>query len=183
MTREKNQTLLFSDADILLIKNTFGGEMGEDNLYLIRDALLQFPMDESKKKRLKALMTADLYRILRKRLLPQVDKDSIMGNCGDLLQLLTNDLKVKDVDQMDVHFFAKQIEIDYLNQQFDHLMDVEREIEPKLKLSDMAVLGNNSYQNFANTTARNFIIGYVDGSLILIKNIAGQKDETVEQAK
>lgn len=184
--RQKNQILLFSDAELSLIKNTFADEAGEEVLYLLRDALLQFPMTVDEKKRLKGVMNSEVYRIVRKRLLPQIDKESIMGNSGDLWQSLTNDLKSKTVDDMAPLFKSKELEIKYLEQQFDYLMDVERDFVPEIVLDDLKKISDvraEMHLWYINTTARNFIIGYVEANLLMLKSLAGQKSESLEEAK
>lgn len=180
---------MFSDAELSLIKNTFAGD-GEDFLYLIRNVLLQFPMSEEDKKKLKGVMSAEVYRVVKKKLLPEVDPDLPFGQLGDLNQSLTNDLKVKGVEDMAPLFAAKRLEIDYLTQQFEYLMDVEREFTPSIVLDEMAVINRhgeqgaaNVYDNYVNTTARNWLLGYVDSFLIQLKTLAGSEKETVEEAK
>lgn len=175
---------MFNDAELSLIKNTFADD-GEDYLYLIRSALLQFPLTKEEKTKLKGVMTAPVYAVVKKKILPSLDPDAPLGQLGDLNQTLTNDLKTKDIDAMTPLFQAKKLEIDYLNQQFEYLMNVEREFKPKIVLDDLAVIGpiSESRENYINTTARNFLLGYVDMFLIQLKTIAGSSNETLEEKK
>lgn len=177
---------MFNDAELSLIKNTFGGEEGEDRLYLVRNVLLQFPLSADEKKRIKGFMTSAVYDVLKKRVVPEVGPDLPLGQLADLQQTLTNDLKTKDVDEMAPLFVAKQLEIDYLKQQFEQLMDVEREFTSKIILNNLAQITgpmSDCGNWFVNTTARNFILGYVDSMLIMFKNIAEVKNETPEEMK
>jgi hypothetical protein len=175
---------MFSDAELSLIKNTFSGD-GEDYLYLIRNALLQFPLTKEEKIKLKGIMSAPVYAVVKKKILPTLDPDAPFGQLGDLYQSLTADLKTKDIDQMVPLFWAKKLEIDYLTQQFDYLMDVERDFKPLHVLEDMKLIetDGNAHSNFVRTTARNFILGYVDSFLIQLKALAGEVKETPEEQK
>lgn len=176
---------MFSDAELSLIRNTFGGD-GEDFLYLIRNVLLQFPLTAEEKKKLKDVMSSEVYRVVKKKILPSVDPDAPLGQLGDINQSLTSDLKVKDVEQMAPLFAAKKLEIDYLTQQFEYLMDVERDFVPKIVLDELAKIrgyGGDAVKDYIDTTARNWLLGYVDSFLIQLKTIAGQGNETDDQMK
>lgn len=171
---------MFSDAELSVISNTFSGD-GEDSLYLIRNVLLQFPLTVDEKKKLKGIMTPAVYDVVKKKILPSFDPDAPLGQLGDLNQSLTADLKTKSVDEMEVLFDAKRLEIAYLTQQFEYLKDIEIEYSPEIILSDMASLTGSPKTVFVHNTARNFLAGYVDTFLIQLKTIAGTKDETPEQ--
>lgn len=174
---------MFNDAELSLIKNTFGGD-GEDFLYLIRNVLLQFPLTNEEKATLKSVMNAEVYAVVKKKILPSIDPDAPFGQLGDLYQTLAADLKAKTPEDMQPLFEAAQLQVDYLTQQFEYLMDVEREFEPKIKLDNLKLINRSSfYETFVNQRARNFILSYVDTFLIQLKTLAGQKDETPEKQK
>jgi hypothetical protein len=182
MARQKDQVLMFSDAELALFKSTFSEN--EELLYLIRSVLLQFPIKANEKKQLKAFMSEDVYRLIKKRIFPEVDPDSPLTQMGDYFQTLKEDLKSKGPEEMAPIFDAKQLEYEYMTQQFAILKDIDGDHKEKIKLSDLGVLeGKDAYTRYVHTKARNFIMGYVDTMLMLIKNIAGTKTETLEQTK
>ena len=175
---------MFNDAELALIKSMFSGD-GEDFLYLIRNALLQFPLTKEERARLKGVMSSEVYRVVKKKILPSIDHDAPLGQLADLWQSLNNDLKAKDLESMIPLFKAKRLEIEYLEQQFEFLMDVERDFVPKIVLENLSFIVDEETPEewFVNTTARNFLLAYVDSFLIQLKMLAGQKVETVEETK
>ena len=175
--RSKNQVFIFNDVELSLIKAVFADN--DDLLYLIRNVLLQFPLTAEEMKMLRSAMTPEVISVLRKRILPEVSPDAPFSQLSDLYQTLNNDLNTKSSGEMELLFEAKQLEIDYLTQQF--LVLEGKDVEQKIILDDLKDLrSDNAY---VNTKARNFILAYVDQMLILVKNIAGEKKETVEEAK
>lgn len=180
--RQPGQLLMFNDIELSLIKNTFSEN--DELLYMIRKVFLQFELTEDERKILKQIINKEVYAVIKKRILPVVEADSPMGNMGDLYQTLSNDLKVKGVDEMAPLFEAKQVEIDYLTQQLKVLKDVEKPVPILIKLDDLADLnGKSPEQRFIDTTARNFLLGYIDPMLTHLKTLAGQKKETLEETK
>lgn len=176
MNPEKDQIYIFNNAELSLIKNTFAEN--EPLLFAIRKVLLQFPLTEDDKTLLQ-LVNPEVLRVLKKRILPEISNEFPLGQLPSLLTTLTNDIKVKDVREMSPQFQAKKLEIAYLEQQFKVLAG--EPIIPVIKLADLAVIGEDSEENYINMTAYLFILGYVDPNLIMIKTIAGKKEETLEQ--
>lgn len=177
--RQKGQILMFSDAELSLIKNTFSEN--EDLLYIIRKHFLQLELTKEELKVLKTYVNDEVIKVLRKRIMPDIDGDVPFRQVGDIYQTLTNDLKVKSVDDMEYQFKAKQLEIDYLEQQFNALKE---ESEGGISLEEMKSLKDKGAEEmFIDTTARNFLLGYIDGMLDHIKILAGQKIESVEETK
>lgn len=182
MARDKGQILIYNEAEIELIKSVFADN--EALLYTIRKVLLQFPLTTAEKEMIRLEVTPQVYDVLKKRIFPDLSPDSPLGQLGDIYQTLTPDLKVRSVEEMALQFEAKQIEIDYLEQQFAALRDISVEIEPKITLDSLALIrGKTPERAFVDTVARNFILGYIDPMLNLIKITAGTKTETVEEAK
>lgn len=179
MARQKGQVFMFNDEELSLIKNTFSDN--EDLLYAIRKVLLQFTLSDNEKAQL-PLITDAVYNVIKKRVFPQIDEEAPLTQLSDMYQTLNEDLKVKDPDVMDLLFDSKQLEIDYLTQQFAVLKGLK--VEETIKLTDLANLkGKDARTRFVHTKARNFLLPFVDGMLNLIRNIAGDKSETIEQTK
>lgn len=130
------------------------------------------------------VMTPAVWALVKKRIHPEIDPDAPLTELGDIYQTLTNDLRTKGVEDMVPLFEAKQLELEYLDQQFEYLKDVNSGIVQRIVLDDMKVLkGKSPMQNYVETTARNFLIGHVGVMLSHLKTIAGVKDETPEQTK
>lgn len=182
MARDKDQILIYTEAELQLLKKVFADN--EALIYTIRKVLLQFPLTAAEKQMIKLEVTPAVYDLLKKRIFPDLSPDLPLGQLGDIYQTLTNDLKVKMVEDMGPQFRAKQIEIDYFEQQFAVLKDIDAGHDIKIKLEDLkSLLNKTDYDMFVDTTARNFILGYIDPMLNMIKVTAGQKEETVAQTK
>lgn len=176
---EKNQRFIFNSVELELIKNTFAEN--DELLYAIRNVLLQFPLTEGQKSLIRSGVTEAVYNVLKKRILPDLSPEFPLTQLPSILTTLTNDLKVKDVDEMGLQFAAKDLEIAYLEQQFAVLKNVDMVVEPKYVLAEMGQIGEDKYDTFVGMTAYLFLVGYVDPMLNFIKSIAGAKDETLEQ--
>jgi hypothetical protein len=177
MNPEKDQVFIFNTDELSLIKNTFAEN--DTLLYVIRKVLLQFPITEPEKGLLRLASTPELVRVLRKRILPVIGPEFPLGQLPSIVTTLTEQIKVKDADEMGNQFAAKKLEIDYLEQQFKKLEDLDAK-EP-IKLADMARLDLNTDTTYVGLTAYLFLLGYIDPMLLFIKSIAGNKDETPEQ--
>ncbi len=182
MARQKGQVLLFNDAELSLIKNTFAEN--EDALYLIRNVLLQFEITKEERKLLKGLMTPAVFEVVKKRIFPVIDSDAPMFQLSDMYQTLTTDMKTKGVEDMAALFDAKQLQVDYLDQQFKVLQDLDKKVVEVIRLDDLASLKNKSpHQMYVDTAARNYLLSHVDTFLNHIKTLAGQKSETLDEVK
>lgn len=177
---EKDQQFIFSDAQLSLIKNTFGEN--DPLIYAVRNVLLQFPLTNDQRNLLKTAMKPEVIEVLKIRILPSIQPTFPLGQIPSLLTTLTKHLEALDVDLMAPLFDAKVKEIAYLEQQFRKLEDLDT--PEMILLSDMGnLMGKNEYQRYVDTTAYLFLLGYIDPSLNMIKVIAGTKTETVEEAK
>lgn len=179
MAIDKNQVLIFNDAELGLIKATFTDN--DDLLYIIRKVLLQFELSEEEKIIIRGL-SSEVYDVVKKRMFPDFDDQYPLTQIPNMLAGLTTDIRSRKVEDMEGLFDAKQLEIDYLEQQFRVLKDLET--EENIKLSDLANLkGKTLDEKFVNVTAYLWLMGHVDPMLVWLKNIAGAKSESVEQAK
>lgn len=184
--RQPNQVFIFNDEELDLIKRTFAEN--EPLLYSVRKVLLQFPLTDAEKNLLKLSMTPEVLHVLRKRMLPEISDEFPLGQLPSLLTTLTEQLKVKTVEEMAPLFEAKKLEIDYLTQQFAVLEDINGGVEETIKLADLGNItvtpkAEWSDTNYVRLNAYLFLLGYIDPMLNFIRSIAGEKKETVEQAK
>lgn len=173
---EKDQIYIFNEAELSLIKNTFAEN--DPLIYAIRKVLLQFPLTEGDKQLL-AGINDDIMVVLRKRILPEISNVFPLGQLPTLMATLTQDLKVKTPLEMEPYFQSKQLQIDYLEQQFKVLAG--EKVTETIKLADMGVLkGKDSTTAHVDMNTYLFLLGYIENSLIMIKTIAGSKSETLE---
>lgn len=188
--RDPNQVFIFNDEELSLIKNTFA----EDDalLYAVRKVLLQFPLTDGDRALIKSNITEPVWKVLKKRILPEISDEFPLTQLPSILTTLTEHLKVKDVAEMAPLFAAKALEIEYLAQQFDVLKNVDAALPQPINLellsgiitaSDEAQQPQADLQTYINLQAYLFLLGYIDPMLMFIKSIAGTKKETVEEAK
>lgn len=181
--RDPKQIFIFNDIELELIKSTFSGD-DDTLLYTVRKVLLQFPLTDVERGLIKVSINEPIWRILKKKLLPEISDEFPLGQLPSLLTTLTEVLRVRTEDEVSGEIASKALQIGYLKQQFSVLKDIEGDIEEDIKLSDMAVLeGKNPADAYVSLKAYLFILGYVDPMLEQIKSIAGEKKETVDEAK
>lgn len=174
---DKDQIFIYNKDELSLIKNTFANN--DPLLYTIRKVFLQFPLTEAEKGLIKQAVTPEVYAILRKRILPDIGPEYPLGQLPSVLTTLTQDIRQKSVEDMAPQLAAKKIEIDYLTERFDALQGVEHE-NPTM-LSKMAEITGDAGNDYVGLTAYLFLLGYIDPSLLMIKMLAGDKDETPEE--
>jgi hypothetical protein len=113
--------------------------------------------------------------------LPTPSNEFPLGQISGLLTTLTNDLKVKNPDEMELLFSAKATEMAYLEQCFHDLTGVQTDTK-RIVLADMGeIVGKSKEEAFVGVTAYLFLLGFIDPCLLMIKSIAGKKDETLEE--
>lgn len=176
---EDNQIYIFNTQELELIKNTFAEN--DILIYTIRKVFLQFPLTEPEKNLIKMSCTPDVISVLRKRILPEIAPVFPLGQLPSILTTLTDNLKVLTPQEMQPHLEAKQLEIKYLEQQFKVL---EGGSEETIKLTHIGTLeGKDPYEQFVHMQAYLFLLGYIDPMLIMIKTIAGSKEESTQKQK
>jgi hypothetical protein len=185
--RDQNQVFIFSDDEINLIKHTFADN--DTLLYTVRKVLLQFPLTEVERGLIRMSITEPVWRVIKKRILPEISDEFPLGQLPSLLTTLTEQIRAKDVVDMAPLFAAKKLELDYLTQQFAVLKDIDAEVSQPIRLAELGTirtehgLAGEAQTNYINMHAYLFLLGYIDPMLLAIKAIAGEKKETVEQAK
>lgn len=174
---DKDQIYIFNNTELELIKNTFAEN--EVLLYAVRKVLLQFPLTDQEQSLIKKAVTPEVLRVLKKRILPELSPEFPLGQLPSLITTVTDKMKQLTPQEAEVHLNALKLEIEYLTQQFDVLAGKGTE---KIKLADLAVLsGKDTETRFRDVSAYLFLLGYIDPMLLMIKTIAGTKEETIEQ--
>lgn len=179
---EENQQFIFNTEELSLLKNTFAEN--SPLLYAVRKVFLQFELTDGDKVSLKQAITPEVFACLKKRILPDLSPEYPLGQIPSLLTTLTDQIKVKDENEMSAQFEAKELEQAYLQQCFETLQGVvdDKGVDQTIKLVELGTLaGKDSRQKYIDTTAYLFILGYVDPMLGMVKAIAGEKEETPEE--
>lgn len=180
--RDKGQVFIFNDEELSLIKNTFADN--EPLLYAVRKVLLQFPLTGPERGLIELSVTPEVLAVLKKRILPEISGDFPLTQLPSLLTTLSEQLKIRSVEEMEPLLAAKSLELSYLNQQFDALEHVAVNVKPKYKLADMAIIeGRTARDAFVGVTAYLFLLGYIDPMLMFIQSIAGSKTESIGKLK
>lgn len=183
---EKNQQFIFNSEELSLIKNTFAEN--EPLLYTVRKLFLQFELTDDEVVHLKSAISPEVVEVLKKRILPDLSPEYPLGQIPSMMTTLTDQLKSRDIDEMSPHFEAKILEERYLRQQFAELervlADKPASELPPIILSELGDLeGKDAHEQFVDMTAYLFLLGYIDPMFILIRSIAGEKAETIEEQK
>lgn len=182
MTRSTGQVMMFSDGELSLIKNTFADN--DEYLFAVRKVLLQFPLSEVERGMVKSFTSSAVYELIKKRVHPDLDPDAPLFQLADLYQGLTNELLSKGVEEMSPRLDSKQLQIDYLDQQFEVLRDIDNAPPPVIILDRMKqIKGVEKYDAYVGNLTRNHTLSWVDSSLNYLKVLAGKKDETPEEQK
>lgn len=179
MARDPNQQFIYNDQELELIKNTFAEN--DTLLYTVRKVLLQFPLTDTEKGLLKMSITPEVWRVLQKRILPEISDEFPLGQLPTLLSTLTEQLKVRTIEEMAPLFASKKLQLDYLTQQFEVLRDLDA--PQPIVLADLGVIAKDPTDAYVAAHAYLFLLGYIDPMLGFIKAIAGEKKETLEKTK
>jgi hypothetical protein len=182
---EKNQQFIFNSNELSLLKNTFAEN--EPLLYTLRKVFLQFDLSKDEIVHLKSAINADVVDVLKKRILPDLSADYPLGQIPSMMTTLTDELRSLHVEEMEPRFKAKVMEEAYLNQQFTALEAIlaDKKIpDPEIVLKELGQLaGKDAGDAYVEMTAYLFLLGYVDPMFIMIRAIAGEKEETLDQQK
>ena len=183
---EQNQQFIFNSDELSLLKNTFAEN--DTLLYTIRKVFLQFELTETEEGLIKTAVTPEVLAVLRKRILPELSPEYPLGQIPSLMTTLTNHIQAKDANEMQPQFEAKLLEQQYLLERFtvlEWITEGKKYNEGNaIQLKKLGELVDKTpEEQYVDMTAYLFILGYVDPMLILIKAIAGDKKETIEQQK
>lgn len=174
--RDKDQKMRFNSAELAMIKGLFANN--DELIYAIRKTMLQMELSVVEKAAVAGL-TAEAHQLIAKTFMPELDGDSPIAQLADLRIGL--DIKGLSPDGAWPFIKAKELEIEYINQQLEIL---QGRGEVKIKLSDLSDLSGPKTlreQKYINLTAWNFLISFVDGIVNQLKILAGTKEETVEE--
>lgn len=180
LTVQKRQTMRFNDAELSLIKNTFAEN--DELLKALRKVFLQMELTVTDKAVLNVFHSEELLAVVRKAWLPSLDANAPAHQLIDLY--MTVDIKDKTPQEAFPHIVARQIVIEYLEQQLETLqtLDTLKEERRFTSLIPSDVIGDE-FSTYVNLTARNIIIAHTEMQLEQMRVLAGQKDETLEETQ
>lgn len=182
MARQKNQLMRFDDSELSLMKSLFSEN--EDLLFLFRKSLLQFGLTESEEISVRSAMTPPVALLIRKIFLPELEADAPLFQLSDMVNGLNIEMKSnKTEEEMYIQIDAKDIEIDYLDQQL-LVIEGKTSKEAGISLVNLArIKGKEGRQAYVDIIARNWLLSYIDSNIQQVKFLAGKKEESVEDTK
>lgn len=174
--KNKKQPMRYSDSELAIIKSTFAEN--ERFVKAIRKVFLQIKLNAEEKELIKGL-NENVLNIIKKTFLPEIDGDAPLFQLIDLYMQLNIDLKDKSETECHKFIDAKEIEVNYLKQQYAVLSGEKVKID--IVLADLIDSKSDKYSKLCNIIARNFILSFVDSMLNQLIFLAGLKTETVEE--
>lgn len=130
----------YTDNELATIRSLF--KESEEVLLAIRKVFLQGTLDERQQGIVKNLSTEAL-RIIKKNLIPDIDPDAPFFQLATpYKRLITTPFNIRErlPDMAIAYLKAKDLEIEYLNQQFKVLSG--EEVEQKITLTDLIKAGD-----------------------------------------
>lgn len=182
--RQKNQVIIFTDLELQLFQNTF--IENEDLLYAVRSVLCQLPFDEADLVNLTTNLSKDVIYAVQKRILPTNLNDLPLGQLSDFYMTINQDLNQRRYDDTYPIIKSKELQIDFLTQQFNVLLDIveNKRYDKELEVINIHDLqSGNEGEKYIKVLARNYLLSHIDKMLLLIKHITGNKKETPEEQK
>lgn len=183
---KKKQTMRFSDDELGLIKSVFADE--QERLFAMRKLFLQMPLDVIDKSYLEVFQKNDpLMKVVRKAFLPELEPTAPINQEVDLI--MTLELKDKSPEQALPHIMARQMLIQYLDEQLYRMSGGN--VEEGLSFEDLSELPKptdarsmiRADELYARLVARNMLVSHVEMQLNQFNVLGGMKEETIEQTK
>lgn len=175
--KEKATPFLVNDQQISAIKDSFAGN--NELLMSIRALLMGFEIDEATKNIIKSTFTNETVReAFREKLYPKLSPTSLIGQGGDFWFGTDTEIIGRDPETIKQLMQSKKETLGYFDHAFRLLDDpfgkaISLEVECDFK--------KDPYQ--ISFIARNRYLSALGTALAMIKAIAGEKKENLEQAK
>jgi hypothetical protein len=174
---DKKQKGRYSDAEMSLIKNTFAENDALVNA--IRKVLFQLELTVEEQSIISMAFTSEeLHKLVSKAFLPQITADVPLLQIMDMW--LSIDLKGHNAVTAYAQIKARELVIKYFEQQVTALRS---EVKKDIAFSKLIDTSLDEEKLYINVIARNTIAMHIDSQLFHLVNIAGMKEETVEQTK
>ncbi|MFA6314975.1 MAG: hypothetical protein WC648_01215 [Candidatus Paceibacterota bacterium] len=175
--KRKVQSMRISDAEFELLKSTFSER--EELLKTIRNLFFGLPITDDEKKQIRETFSGEaLRKLMRKQFLPELQNDLPIGQAIDLW--MTIDLKDKAPEQARYIVIARKLLIEMVEQSLKLLENPD--LVP-VDLTEWQIKEEAPDLVGTSLIARNTFISHTDQQLAVIRTLAGQKLETVEETK
>lgn len=155
-----------SDTEKSLLKSTFKDR--NDILLALRNLFFGFDLDERERGLITTMNTPAVRKLLRKMILPELEKDIPIGQSIDLWMTV----QIHSLDEFQTQVSAR--------------MKLIRKVETALSMLETPGIGKVDLK-FKDTIAhddlisRNNFITHIEAQLLAIRTIVNQLDETPEQ--
>jgi hypothetical protein len=179
--KKEKRSMRYDDKELELIKRAFAEN--DELLIAIRKHFLQLPMTAIEQSLLVNLKSDEAtLKVIRKTFLPTLDGDAPFNQVIDLW--MTIELKGKDPKEAYNEIVARELLIDYLEQQLKVLEGGVPSVND-LQLADLTKVYAKTQAEamFAKFVMRNTLISHTEQQLFMFSILAGQKTETIEQTK
>ena len=161
---------LYSDTELSVIAETFFEN--EDLLTALRNFFLQFQLTEREQTLIDAFAKTPAYDVLYKTFLPELSPDAPIGRSVDLWAGVNTTEKLPEDSVLEMK--SREKVINYLEEQFRR-MTGNKDIGD-ISLDDLIYTKSKSAeQAFVDLSARNSIIGQVNGNLMNLRSLAFQE--------
>jgi hypothetical protein len=180
-TKKEKRSMRYDDKELEVIKKTFAEN--DELLIAIRKHFLQLPVGILEQDLLVKLKSdEEALKVIRKSFLPTIDGDAPFNQVIDLW--MTIELKGKDPKEAYNEIVAREMLIDYLEQQLKVLEGGVPSVND-IVLKDLTRVAVKTQADlmYCKFVMRNTLIQHTEQQLYMFSILAGQKNETVEQTK
>jgi hypothetical protein len=172
--------LRYTDKELELISSTFSEN--EELIMIIRKFFLQGQLTAVELAEFDKFKKSETVDVLQKTLLPEIDPNSPLHQNIDMWCSI--DTINKGVDEAYLDMQARQIVVDYFEQQFDVMNGFKVNDKHIIRLNKLVFdKKKDAEEAYIDLKARNTILQHVDLHLNQLKILAGQKPETPEEIK
>ena len=177
MSEQKRKPLSSSEEEISLLKRAFSEN--EILLKAVRCLFLGFKISKTEMDLIRSnFKDINLVKALKKKMYPEIDPTSNIGELSDFWLGTETEIIGKDPETINQIVASKQMTLELLESAFNLLK------EPTNNSIDLSFDYTGRTDKFQiKLLARNKYIKSVETGLTILKVIAGQKEETIAQAK
>lgn len=159
--RDKNQKLVYNQVEMELFERLF--KDNEDLIYLVRKVMLQGELTDLDRQNLAETMRPEVLALLSKHFHPKIDVNAPLGQISDLGFSIGSEIKSLSPDGAWPFIKAKEIAIEYLDQQLKVLAGDTS--SPKIVLSELVDLSGfkaQREQKYTDIIAWNWIVNWIE---------------------
>lgn len=181
--KKKIQTRRYTEAEFMTMKHSFAEN--NDFFKAIRKHMMQFELTTTEIDIIKGVLLGktDVFAVLSKAFLPQLDTDAPFSQMIDLW--MTFELKDKQVDIAMINILSRDLLIRYLQQQIDLLNDIvvsKVSETPAILFSSLSNVGEKEAEvAYYELQTRNTIISHTEQQCAELLLLSGLTEETPQQ--